>query len=176
MSYLFHIDKQSRKVLNPDAVKLVPELGVLDEQEVVCLILAYDYHSPYNQFPEEDRQRKALLHVYGGNAPEKFFEKSKIYTAVEAYKSLQYNPKIELIRKYHNKISTLNDALDDAMDEKAIKDITMSTRELRKYLNELEEEVLGDKLDEGVVMGNTELSWLEKMQQNRDYYLSISKK
>lgn len=176
MSYLFYIDKVSKCLLNSDAVKLCPELGVLDEQEITCLVLTYDYYSPYNQFPEEDRQRKGLLHVYAGNAPDKFFLKEKIKAAIEAYKSLQYNPKIDMIRLYYTKVDDLNKTLMKTKDDKEINDNVNSIKVLRNYIKELEEEVLGDKIEEGVVVGKSELSWLEKMLSNKANYDAVTKK
>jgi hypothetical protein len=174
--YLFDIDKKSNQFLRPEAIKLCPELGVLEEQEAITITLAYDYYSPYNQFPEEDRQRKALLHVFKGSAPDKFFQKEKIKVAVEAYKGLQYNPKINMIQLYQAKVEDLNKLLMKTKDDKEINDNVNSIKVLRKYIKELEEEVFADRIEEGVVVGKSELSWIEKMMQNKANWDSITKK
>lgn len=175
MPYLFYIDKKNNTVLHEDCVRLIPELGTLNEQETLVIVLAYDYHSPYHQFPLEDRQRKALIHVYKGSSPEGFFKKKKIEVAIEAYKSLQYNHKRETIIKYREKVDLLTDLLMDTNEEKKIKEITSSTKELRRYIKELEEEVDSDVFEEGKITGNKELSWLEQMKENQDYYKSVIK-
>lgn len=175
MSYLFFIDKSAKKVLHPNAIKLCPELGVLSEEETLWVILAYDYHSPYNQFPEEERQRKAESHVWGTQAPQNYLTKEKIKLAIDAYKSLQWNPKIELMRIYQKKIDDLNVDLAKASKNEMIPDIIKTTKEIRKYIKELEDEVLGDEIEESQLTGNKELSWLEKMQQNKAYYETIVK-
>jgi hypothetical protein len=176
MSYLFYIDKTSKAILNPDAVRLMPELRVLDEEESLTIILAYDYYSPYNQFSEEDRQAKALRHVFKGSAPDKFWNKEKIKAAVESYKALQYNPKIDMIRLYYAKVADLNNVLMGTKEEDVITSSVKSIKELRKYIKELEEEVLGDRIEEGVIIGDQKLSWLERMQQNADNYYAVIKK
>lgn len=175
MSYLFYIDKQAKKVLHPHAIKLCPELGVLSEQETLCIIMAYDYHSPYNQFPEEERQRKAEAYVWGTSAPAKLWEKEKMKLAADAYKSLQWNPKIELIRVYQKKIEDLNDDLSRTLKDTTITEVVKTTKELRKYIQELEDEVISDEIEESHLTGNKELSWLEKMQANKEYYERVVK-
>lgn len=176
MSYLFSIDKQSKKVLHPDCVKLCPELGVLDEDELVTIILAYDNYSPFNQFPEEDKQRKAILHVYGSKAESGFFKKEKIKVAVDCYKSLQYNKKQEMINLYYTKIDDLNKEISKTKDESIINNSLKSVRDLKKYIKELEQEVLADEIKAGVVVGNSEIGLLETMLQNRTFYQSVTKK
>ena len=71
MSYLFHLDQKNNAVLHPEAVKLCPELRLLNEKEVLFIILAFDYNSIYKQYPERQRLSKAIWHVFGDNNPKK---------------------------------------------------------------------------------------------------------
>jgi hypothetical protein len=107
MSYLFHLDQKNNTILHPEAVRLCPELGLLNEKEVLFIILAFDYNSIYKQYPERQRLSKAIWHVFGDNNP-KFLEEDKrekrIQAAINAYKSLQYNRNEELISIYQQKI------------------------------------------------------------------------
>jgi len=89
MSYLFLIDERKKTVLHPFAIKLCPELAVLTEKEILFLIFAFDYDSPFKQFPERQRLSKAIIHVYGDNVPELLDEEKrpkKIKLAIEAIK------------------------------------------------------------------------------------------
>jgi len=164
----------NNEILRPECLKLCEELRVLDHQEVAAVIYAYDYHSMFKQYPEQDRKRKALVKVYGTSEKD-IFESAKIKAAVEAYMSLQYNPKIELIATYQESISSLGKQLRDAKDEKEYSRITKSIETCRKYLKELDGEVYEDAVKEGVVMGGANLSYLEIVQKNQTLYNTITK-
>lgn len=168
--YLFKIDKTSNQVLHEHALQLSPELRVLNEQEALTVILAHDYHSPYNQFPLEDRERRAYMHVYNTTDSDNFFRGQKIKKAVEEYRALQYNPKIELINSYNAKIQELNRLLSKEKTIDGIKNVTSSIKELRKYVIEMEKEILADSIEEGKIVGDKDRSWLEKMQSNQANY------
>ena len=158
-----------------ECIKLCPELGVLNEKEALVIILTYDYYSPFHKFPDEEKKRKALYHVYGNQAEDTFFTKSKIKIAAECYHSLQYNHKQETIKLYYTKIDDLNKDISKTKDEKAINDSLKSVKYLRSYIKELEKEVLADDIEAGVVVGGKEIGFLENLQQNRSHYLAIKK-
>lgn len=173
MSYLFYIDKYDNKILRPECLKLCEELRVLSNEEVAAIIYAYDYHSIYRQFPEMDRKRKAAIKVYGTDKSE-VFDNPKIQAAIEAYMSLQYNPKIELIKTYQRSVRSLQSQLDKSSDdEKDINRILKSIDLLNKNINQLDNEVSDDIAKEGVVMGGSKLSYLETLQENKSLYDSI---
>lgn len=172
---LFYLDSHNLTCLHPDAVSLCPELSVLDEKEILIVVLAYDYKSPFRQFTEPDRKRKALIHVYGDD-DRNIFERDKIKKAVEAYISLQYNPKIELVYTYQSKIDTLQDEFVKASDEKEISRIIKSINSIRESIRDLETEVYDEVAKEGRIVGGRELSFLEKFQRNKDRYKALMKK
>ena len=175
MSYLFFIDDNNNTVLHPDALKLCEELRVLDDKEIALIIYACDYHSPFRQFTDKDRRRKAMVKVYGSDKKD-LFEPLKIKNAVEAYMSLQYNPKVELVNTYNLKIDELQKELMTQADEKSINRILKSVDMLRKSVRELEAEVYEELIKEGRVVGNASLSLLENMQKNKDAYKNIMRK
>lgn len=172
---LFFLDDKNTHLLHPDALKLCPELTVLNEKETLAIILAYDYKSPYRQFTDFDRRRKALTQVYGSDE-NNIFEKDKIKQAVEAYISLQYNPKIELVRTYESKIEKLQDQMDGADDEREITRIIKSINTLRESIRDLETEVYDEANKEGRIVGGGSLSFLEKFQRDKDRYKALMKK
>jgi hypothetical protein len=174
MSYLFYVDEYDNKILRPECLKLCEELRVLSHQEVAAIVYAYDYHSIFKQYPEQDRKRKALIKVFGSSDKD-IFENLKIKAGVEAYMSLQYNPKIELVATYQESISSLSQELRKAKDEKEFSRITKSIETCRKYLRELDSEVYDDAVKEGVVMGGASLSYLEIIQKNKVLYDTITK-
>jgi hypothetical protein len=175
MSYLIHINEKSNTILHPDAVKLFPGFNVLSQDEILFIVLAYDYCSPYSGFTEDDRLRKASLHVWSDNRIE-LLSKQKIKNAIEAYKGLQYNPKIELNRAYQRKIDELILAMEGVISADLIKKTMESIKLLRTSIRELEQEVLAVYEEEGKMVGGGERSFLENMHKNRDLYKKIVQK
>jgi len=176
MSYLFYIDAKNNKVLHPDVVRLEPQLALLTDKEILFVILAYDYNSIYRQFPERQRVSKAIFHVWNDNKPELLNEDKRpkrIKDAIEAYKSLQYNRNIELIEMYNKKIDSLLAILEEDNSATGIKNAMDSIDKFRKAIRAIESEVVEEKLIDGELKGNTELSFLEKMKANQKMYRSV---
>lgn len=175
MSYLIAIDQKEKRILRPEIIKLFPNFLACSEQQLVTIILAYDYFSPYSQFPEEDRKRKALAHVYEDKEPDKFWELEKIKKSVEDYKACQFNPKQHLIEEDNIAILNLQKAIAAEKDPSELAKLITSQDKLRKLVKELEKEVHADIVERGVIMGNSNLSWLDIFQQNAKAYSAIKK-
>jgi len=175
MSYLFFIDSDNNAVLHPEVVKLSPELGVLSEEEILFIILVYDYYSIYRQFNEDDRIRKAMIHVWNDNNP-KILQSPKVIRAIEAYRSLQYNPKVEQVKRYQMKIDQMIDTIEAETSVTAIKNAREIISGLRKEILELENEVADYARKHGKVKGGMQLSWLENLKENRALYNKIIEK
>jgi hypothetical protein len=169
MAQLFYFDSRSNTVIHPDAIKLCPELSVLTEDETLCLILFVDNFSPFRQFAEQERLYRASMHVFSDNNP-KLFNSLKWQSAVEAYKKLQFNPKLDLISTYQNKIKEMQTTIEAETSvtgiEKAIKTINM----LRQQILELENEVSDQLMKDGQVKGGSELSFIEVWMRNKELY------
>lgn len=172
MSYLIDIDEKNNVILRPACYKLSPELSAISEKELLFIILAYDYFSIYRQYPEHDRIRKAMFHVFNDNIP-KILEKPSVKLATEAYKGMQYSPKIELCRRYERKIDKMLDLLDDDDSPTSIEKTTKAIDSLRKNILSLEQEVSEAVLNKGAIKGGMELSFLEEIMQNKKYYESV---
>jgi len=176
MSYLFYVNEKQNAILRPDTIKLCPELGVLSEKETLVIILTYDYYSPYNQFPEEDRRRKALAHVFNGTEPNDFWNKPKIMVAIECYRSLQYNMRFELKQTYLSNIQEKSLLISQTKDADEVSKLANTIYKLRKFVYELDKEIVGDIRQEGIIVGNSKLSFLEQLQENRNTYNALFKK
>lgn len=179
MSYLFFADVKNNKVLHPDVVKLSPELALLSSEEVLFIILAYDYNSIYRQFPEKQRVSKAIWHVYNDNVPNLLNEEKRpqrIKSAIEAYKSLQYNRNVELVEMYNRKIDDLLKLLEAETSTTGIKNNMDSIDKFRKAIRSIESEIIEEKLMDGELKGNAQLSWLEKLQSNQKMYFAVTAK
>lgn len=179
MSYLIYCDLKNNIVLHPDVLKLSPELGLLDNKEVLFIVLAYDYNSIFRQFPERQRVSKAIWAVYQDNVPELLNEEKRsqrIKSAIEAYKSLQYNRNIELVEMYNKKIDELIKLLEAETSNTGIKNAMDSIDKFRKAIRSIEEEIVEEKLIDGELKGNVKMSWIEKMQSNQKMYYAVTAK
>lgn len=162
---LFRIDHVNKAVLHPEVVNLCPQLQPLNEKEVLYIILAYDYCSPYRQFPEYERKRKAMWDAFNDNLID-LIESPRIMAAADAYMSLQWNQKIETARTYEKKIDKFLALMDDDDSPSSIKKITDAITGLRKQLTDLEKEIDQEYVNKGVIKGNMSLSFLEELQSN----------
>lgn len=178
MACLFTINKKGTAVVVPEAMKLSPDFAYLEEKEMLCVILAYDYYSFLRQFPEDERKRRARAHVFG-HENEKIFEQPKIIKAVDAYKSLQYDPIRNQIVTLKRKLDNLNMIIDKVEDDdlKRIKEVMAVASEYRKGIKEWEEE-LNKQEEEGLQedQDKTKLSFLEKLQSNSARYKELKKR
>jgi len=175
MSFLFYADLKNKVILHPEVVKIIPSLGTLTEHELLYVILYADYNSPYKQFPDHERKRKAMWHAFDENESE-LIESPKILMAVQDYISLQYNPKIEVIRNYQQKIDKLLQQLQEDDAPSSIKKIDEAIDALRRRIDVMQNEVDSQTQNEGVIKGKMTLSFLEKAMANAKYYKSITAK
>lgn len=169
MAQLFYTDANNTQVIHPDCIKLCPQLSILDEEEVLCLILSYDNFSPYRQFAEQERVYRASMHVWQDNNP-KLFESIKWKNAAVAYQSLQYNPKLELIKTYQSKIKEMQSLIEAESSETAISKCLKIIRELRASIAEIETEVTNDIQALGQIKGDVSLSFIENLMKNQSLY------
>jgi hypothetical protein len=136
---LFKLDKAKKIVLNPDAVKLMPALRDLTEDETVYVVIFADYQSPYHQLPHEERLRRARHHVWGDS--KKKVDSPLIQAAIEAYQGLQYDHNRELVIKYRAKIKMLSDALIDETKAKTLKEIDDAIERLSDRADKLQKQI-----------------------------------
>lgn len=173
MSYLFYIDEDRLAVLRPDCVKLCPSLSVLDENEILLIILVYDYHSMFRQWPEPERIRKAMIHVYGESI-HGLLDEPKMKQAIEDYKSLQYDPRQEQINRLNTKVMEMYNKLDEDQGPSATKAIIQSIQTLNDQIKSLEQEQTNVIINRGVLKGGASLSFLEDIMKSQKYYKSIT--
>lgn len=172
MSYLFYIDSKNNAILHPEVVKLCPSFNALTDKETLFVILYADYNSIYKQFPDHERKRKAMWHAFDDNETE-IVESDRVKICIQDYISLQYNSKIETIRKYELKIEKLLLQLDEDGSPSSIEKIDKAISVLDKRINSMNKEVLDDTIDEGVLKGGRTKSLLEKLISNKKRYESI---
>lgn len=175
MSMLFYVDTNSNLVLHPEVVKLCPTLSVLNNDEMLFVVLFTDYHSPYKQYPEHERKRRAMQHAFSDNEYD-LIESDRIQIAIKDYTSLQYSPKIEAARQFQLKIDDLLEVLKTDTSPTNIKKTIESIDLLRKTIQAYEKEYDDEIQKKGVLKGKMTLSWLEEIQANQKHYKSVTMK
>lgn len=182
MSLLIYADQKNSIILRPIVMKMCPEFSALDEKELMVIILSYDYHSIYKQHNERARIAYAITRVYGNNEPKllKALEEKtpnhRITNAVNAYKSLQYDPKIELIHTYQKTIDDTQMQISSELTERELDTKLKNISRLRKSILELELEITDGLVQQGQVKGDQTLSYLEQLQKNKQLYEAITRK
>lgn len=159
-------------VLRPDCYKLHPILKKLSEKEILFLALAIDYHSIYRQFPEQDRIRRAMFHVYDDYMPN-LLKEDRIKQAIEAYKGLQYDPNIEQVRMFQKKIDSLLQKIDTDDSPSSNKTSLDLISKLRKEIRDIEAEIVETMQNKGQIKGNKTLSFIEILTSNDKLYQSV---
>jgi len=94
---VFRLDSEDRAIIHPDAIKLSPDLAKLSNNDVLYIVLAYDYKSPFRQFDLEERKTRAKSAAYLKGLRREPEERVKIQQGIEFYKSLQFDPKRETL-------------------------------------------------------------------------------
>lgn len=161
---LYQIGKKNGILLHPEAIKLVPEFAKLDVKQVLFLVLSKDYTSPFHQFPEDDRIRKAKRRVYNSDTlmPEKV---PLMVEAMRMYDVLQYDSKRNMLNIYEGKIENLSKKMAREEDETKLKRIDDAIQMLIKRIADLQRQVESNE-EERVIKGGGEISFIEQWQEN----------
>lgn len=179
MSYLFYIDESATDkklaILHPEVIKLCPSLSVLSSEELLYVVLYTDYHSPYKQFPDHERKRKAMQHAFDDNEYD-LIESERIQIAIRDYTSLQYSPKIEAARQFQRKIDSLLLTLQEDTSATNIKKTVDAIDLLRKNIQVYEREYDEEVQKKGVLKGKMTLSLIEEMMANQKHFKSVTEK
>lgn len=168
--------------MRPIVLKMCPEFSALDEKEILVISYVYDYYSIYRQHNERSRIAYAIMRVYGDNNPklldalEKPVANSRITNAVNAYKSLQYDPKIELAHKYQETVDEIQTQINSDLSEKELDTKLKNIDRLRKSIQSLEHEITDQLIADEQLKGDQTLSLVERLQRNKNLWLQVIKK
>lgn len=168
---VFKVDDKFKVILNPDAVKLVPELSQLTEQELLYVILAVDYSdSPFRMKPLEERKILAARRAFKAEYSEAF-ESEKFITAMNAYKGLIFDMRRETLDMYKRKVMILQKELfREDLSNKQMMEIDKSINFLEDRIQNISSALDQAEKDNLQIKGQRQLSWLEKWQRNQKEY------
>lgn len=171
--FLISINRNGNKILHPDAAKLEPSLAKLKEDELLAIVLCYDYYSPFRQLQEHERMRRAHAQVFKSTR-KNFWDEPKIKECVSAYMSLQYDERREEVKNYLAKISTINEAVRESDSPTTIANYIKTNKTIRDAVNAIEQELLMDEEKESInIQGKGKLSLLERLMRNKEKYQEV---
>lgn len=167
---IFKVDKSFKVILNPEAVRLVPELAGLTEEELLFIILLEDYcDSPFRKKPYEERWSLALKRVFGERNVN--LETDKIKVARDAYKSLVFDIRRETLDVYKRKIAMYHkEALAANIEFKRVKELDQMIQYLEERIQAIEVSLEADDLANVKLKGDRQLSYVEIWQARQKEY------
>jgi len=167
---VFKVDHNYEVILNMDAVKLVPELSSLDQNELIYVILVADnVDGPYRKKPLEERVLMAYKRVFGSEKVDMSSERIRI--AIEAYKSLIFDIRRETIDIYNSKIRVLQkESLAPDVTFSRMKEIDSTITFMMERIRTINHEIDIEEGEEIELKGKKKLSYLEIWQRNQKTY------
>lgn len=167
---VFKIDKNYEIILNSDAVKLVPELSSLSQDELMYVILVADnVDGPYRKKPYEERCLMAYKRVYGSRRVN--VSTDKIRNAIECYKSLIFDVRRETIDIYNGKIKVLQkETLQHDVTFARMKEIDSTINFMMERIARINHDINIEEGEEIELRGKKKLSYLEIWQRNQKAY------
>jgi len=167
---VFKVDHNYEVILNMDAVKLVPELSSLNQNELIYVILVADnVDGPYRKKPLEERVLMAYKRVFGSEKVD--MSSDRIRIAIEAYKSLIFDIRRETIDIYNSKIRVLQkESLAPDVTFSRMKEIDSTITFMMERIRTINHEIDIEEGEEIELKGKKKLSYLEIWQRNQKTY------
>jgi len=172
---VFKLDRNFEIILNPEAIKLVPELVSLSQNELKYVILVVDYvDGPFRKKPYEERQFMAWKSAFGDS--KKNPETERIRLAMEGYKGLVFDIRRETIDIYIEKIRNLQkESLARDTTFGRMKEIDSTITFMQDRISSMNHELDLEEGDTVELKGKKQLSYLEKWQRNQREYNEYQK-
>lgn len=163
---VFKVNHEFDAILNPDAAKLCEHLQKVSKEELLYIILAYDYtDGPYRMRTPDERKNLAKKRVYKTMDIEP--ETEKVKKAVEEYKSLIFDVRRETIDNYKKKVSKYQkESLMEEISVAKLKEIDTAIKFLQTRISEIESEIFTEEKYDAYIKGDKKLSMIEKWQMN----------
>lgn len=167
--YLYQLNKKKTVVIDEEAAKLCPELAKVNSKQLLFIVLYCDYNSPYHQLTEKERMLRAKRQVWGSSeeTPELLKE---VQEAMNAYMSLQYDPRRAQLSNYREKMTNLSNDMLNESDPRKIGLLDDAIEVLQKRAEKIEKELNEMNMVEQELKGGQTLSLLEKWQKNQLEY------
>ena len=168
---VFRVTPDNKVVVHPEAVKLSPVLGVLNDKQLRYVILVYDYvKSPFRMRAETDRKRLVKRMIYGKDTAIEPEKNEKVKKAIKEYRQLIYEPKRETLDVIKQKLKNVNEQIlkvdESKTDIKRIQELDKVAQYFQDRYDSLEQEIESEE-ESMTVRGDYKLSFLEEWQMNQ---------
>jgi len=167
---VFKVDKNFEVILNREAVKLVPELANVTQQQLRYIILVVDYvDGPFRKKPPDERKLLARRQVYGDS--KKITEPDSLRIKMEAYKSLVFDIRRETIDVFTQKVTALQkEVIQPEITFTRMKEIDQSISFMQDRITSINHELDIEEGEEIELKGQKKLSYVEIWQKNQKAY------
>jgi hypothetical protein len=167
---IFKVDKNFKTILNPEAVKLVPELAALSQEELIFVILVEDYcDSPFRKKPYDERRSLAIKRVFGDNPIN--LETNKIKVARDLYRSLVFDIRRETLDVFKKKVDLYHkETLAMGIEFKRLKELDQAIQYLEERILSIETNLAADDITNVKLKGDRQLSYIEIWQKRQQEY------
>jgi len=167
---VFKVDKNFDAVLNIDAVKLVPELKGLSQDELRYVIMVIDYvDGPFRKKPLDERKLLAKKKVFGSTDVKP--ETPNVLIGMDAYKSLIFDIRRETVDIYKQRIKALQkETIQETTSFTRLKELDSTMTFLMDRIKSIEHELDIEEDEEIELKGKKKLSYLEIWQRNQKDY------
>jgi len=167
---VFKVDRNYTIILNDDAVKLVPELRSLNQNQLWYVILVADYvDGPFRKLPVQERKLMAVRKIFGRDHVMKESEKVKL--ALDGYHGLVFDIRRETLDRLKAKVENLHqDLLKPGITALQIQNIDKSISFLEKRIISIEKDLQIEEQEQIEIKGAKKLSMIEIWQRNQMRY------
>lgn len=165
---VFKVDRDFQVILNPEAVKLVPELVGITSDELLYVICVIDYDDgPFRKKPLEERKILARRKYFEDSEEDP--ETDRVKRAMDAYKGLVFDIRRETIDKYKRRILLLQkESLKDEVSISRLKEIDQGISFLTGRIDTIQHELdIEEQTEDIKIQGGRKLSKIEKWQRNQ---------
>jgi hypothetical protein len=174
MDSIFRIDQQGKVMLAPDAVGLCPEFNLLEQEQVVYLVLAYDcMNTVFKQQPRSEWRKLAAKHVYGTSATAEWADSLIPQPAIDKFKELVRDEEREWKLTLIDKLDEINVKISAETEIKNMNNLVAMRKHVKELLQEAEEKI--SMTDEKVRLAgkNAQLSYIETWQLRQKKFANL---
>ena len=168
---LFDINNNGQVVMNP-TVLWVPQFKKIWDRdkskskekasrEISYVVFLYGYNSPYQAYPEKDRESKIINDYFKDNLDWK--PDDDVKAAITKYLELQDSAALRLLRTSRKALEKIDEFMDNA-NPSDVDQIVKNTKELGKLmvsLDELEKQVQKQQLQRANIRGGNDIGDFE---------------
>lgn len=175
---IFRITDDNQIVMDQDALKLVPELRKLKQEELIYISLVYDwFDSPLRKMPLETRKTMARRKIWKKIDESDPEENENIRKGIDMYKSICYDSVRSSADTIRTKIELLNRDLlaDRELTLVKSKSIIDQLSFFSARLDQLDQEIKTQDITYNEIKGKLKLSKLELFQRRQQEYNKIKR-